>query len=797
MKFTSTRAGGGKPRFKQHDRAEHGRRLSDEFEQALPPEEEEDAIVRVEFESEPGFDLQLQSLDSTRKNGFELLSVRVDSDVGRGDTTIATAQIPRAKLKHFRKIFEEYIFQNTRRGSPKHQVLVESIAKIRRAGLRSIWTDVIDEFPVTNDPIWWEVWLRRSNPGVDEFREAARRFGIELNEKQIEFIDRIAVVVFGTVDQLGALLEEIDQVAEVRRAKVPATEFLELAPSQQAELANQLAKRITRPPPGSPAVCVLDTGVNNGHVLLKPAIPTANVLTCNPGWGTDDHEGHGTEMAGLALYGDLTRLLATNGPVRLTHGVESVKILPRTGANKPEVYGALTQEAVARAEVQSPERARAVCMAITTTDNRDRGQPSSWSSAIDQLTSGANDGVHRLMCVSAGNADAGQMNNYPNSNFTDGIHDPGQAWNAVTVGAMADRVQITEPDFQGWSAIAQVADLSPSSTTSMNWGKGWPIKPEIVMPAGNVAIDPSRSRTDFPESLSLLTTYYQPLMRQFAASGETSAAAALAARLAARIQAGYPGLWPETIRGLLIHSATWTPQMMNRVASKTDRLRVFGYGVPDPVVAIGSADNCATLIAQQTIQPFEERVTRTKGVAKARSYVSREMHLHALPWPTDVLESLGEAQIELQVTLSYFIEPSPARRGFKKGHRYASHGLRFEIQTATESALEFQVRINKAARQENEEPSTTSDAAEWELGPNLRTLGSVHSDIWRGAAVKLARRSHVAVYPSIGWWKERHHLGLWSKKTRYALLVSIRAPEIDADIYTPIAAQIGIPVTVS
>jgi hypothetical protein len=39
----------------------------------------------------------------------------------------------------------------------------------------------------------------------------------------------------------------------------------------------------------------------------------------------------------------------------------------------------------------------------------------------------------------------------------------------------------------------------------------------------------------------------------------------------------------------------------------------------------------------------------------------REMHLHALPWPKDVLASLADADATLHVTLSYFIEPGPDR----------------------------------------------------------------------------------------------------------------------------------------
>ena len=53
-----------------------------------------------------------------------------------------------------------------------------------------------------------------------------------------------------------------------------------------------------------------------------------------------------------------------------------------------------------------------------------------------------------------------------------------------------------------------------------------------------------------------------------------------------------------------------------------------------------------------------------------------------MPWPLDELEQLGETQVEMRVTLSYFIEPNPSSRGFRSRYRYESHGLRFECKAA-------------------------------------------------------------------------------------------------------------------
>ena len=62
-------------------------------------------------------------------------------------------------------------------------------------------------------------------------------------------------------------------------------------------------------------------------------------------------------------------------------------------------------------------------------------------------------------------------------------------------------------------------------------------------------------------------------------------------------------------------------------------------------------------------------------------------------------------------------------------------------------------------------------------------------------AAQLADSHHIAVSPRIGR-RERKHLGKCASRTRYALIVSIYTPELEVDIYTPVAQQIGIIVPV-
>lgn len=125
---------------------------------------------------------------------------------------------------------------------------------------------------------------------------------------------------------------------------------------------------------------------------------------------------------------------------------------------------------------------------------------------------------------------------------------------------------------------------------------------------------------------------------------------------------------------------------------------------------------------------------------------------------------------------------------------YESHGLRFEVRRPTETEAQFRYRINQHVRDEEEGIAVGGTDTDWALGKKLRHLGSLHSDTWRGTAAELAQRGMLAVYPSLGWWKSRKKLERYNKQARYALLISIKAPEVDIDLYTAIQNQIVVPV---
>ena len=751
--------------------------------------------ITLEFESYPDVDFTVKSLSQDTAR-IELLNVRYE-----GNKTFATVWVPHGKLSHFERVISEYFEEKKDRNQqPRdNRKLVDAIAAIRIATIDALWTDTREVWP--QDPaqsIWWEAWLPvRSdrNKILSDFRRFAEAVGARLGSDVLEFPERTVVLLFASRNQLQASAWLLGTMAELRRAKDTAEFFDQLAPEEQTDWVSDLVQRTASAGANAPHVCLLDTGTNRSHPLLEHSLSSADVHTVEPAWGTDDHVGHGTGLAGLALYGDLQHALASDQPITLSSRLETVKLVRYTGDNEGKHYGKLTIEATARPEITAPSRSRVFSMAVTATDGRDRGRPSAWSSAIDRLAADADgDGeVPRLFIVSAGNlVDQQTWREYPAHLATDGIHDPAQAWNALTIGACTEKIWISEPDAKAYAAIAPCGGLSPFTTTSAKWtSSDWPWKPDLVLEGGNAGKDDLFACTF--ASLSLLTTHHNFSDRLLAVTNATSAASALAANMAARIMAQYPDFWPETVRALLVHSARWTPEMLQlhhiggtHTEQMTNLLRHCGYGVPDLRRALWSASNSLALIIEDSLQPFE----KTKDGIK-----TRDMHIHDLPWPVEILESLGGTLVKMRVTLSYFIEPNPGERQVASKFSYQSHGLRFDVRRPRESIAQFRHRINRAARDEEEGTRRAVADGGWTLGDNLRRRGSLHSDEWEGTASELAQRGALAIYPAMGWWKTRTKLQRSEKLARYALIVSIEAPEVTQDIYAAvetIAQQIEV-----
>ncbi|CDX28401.1 Y4BN [Mesorhizobium plurifarium] len=723
--------------------------------------------------------------------------------------------VPDESLPVLETILEDYrAGPLTARDKPQHKSYVEPIEGIRRARLLSFWTD--NPVALPDDPqaqIWWEVWCTRGFEG--EVLEVLAQLECQIadDDYRLTFPETIVVPVFARRTDIEVALFACRGITELRRGSDTPSFFMEEERENQHDWASDLAERVAWPGADAPRVCLLDTGVNRAHVLIEPALAEADLLTANPDWVPTDNQvdSHGTEMAGLALHGDLFAALQDQGERPLRHRLESVRIMPADGfpPNEPARLGTITSTAIALAEIQNPDSDRIFCMAITNEEvSGERG--TSWSASVDRAAIGRMEGddansPRRLFFISAGNvpavmnfADLQPFENYP-------IEDPAQAWNALTVGGYTQKQIIDDDGLDGYQPMAPMGELSPYSRNSLAWVQGkTPVKPEIVMEAGNRARSVNGQSLVSCPSLELLTTGSEADRLPIVNFAATSAATALASRLAARLKADHPNYWPETIRALMVHSAEWTEPMWQRLQA-TDSLRekqrlarCFGYGVPSYERATASATDHLALVAQQVIQPYRRKITIEDGV-KTYSKGFNECHYYPLPWPKEILEQYADQDFILKVTLSYFIEPNPGRAAAIDPQKYQSFGLRFDLKRPQESEIRFRAGINA----EEKLPLGLATAARpndsgWQFGPSSISAGSIHCDQWIGSGARLASRDLICVKPVGGWWKERGNKAVLEQQARYALVVTLASPDVEIDLYTPIAAEITpkIPVEI-
>ncbi|MFC2329187.1 S8 family peptidase [Prevotella nigrescens] len=818
LKYSPRGSGGGGLSIPVRNRQAHAEYLQRKFDAARVDDtnvkQQMEAIslparsgIYLEFASAPNYDLVSKSLED-QKAGIRLLNIRQVKTEDNQEQTFATIYIPHGKENRLLEKLHKYATEELRNGKPKNDTLFRSIENINVALLKALWTDRYEDFPTDHND-WYEVWIRTSVTEDivnqhNRFIDSLQSLDIHFKEDSVlTFPERTVFLVYANIDALTKLLGCSDQLAELRSGRVLTGFLFDEYRNEQQEWVEDLHNRVQFNPNTNSVICVLDSGANNGHPLLEPIIPERNCGSV-VGEGLADRDGHGTRMCGTVIYGDMSSCLASTQKIQIDNQVGSIKLYPNGLSNPKEAWGFLTEQAVLTSEIIFPHKTVCYCMAITAEDS-EQGKPTSWSGAVDSITYNKGN-TSRLFMVSAGNIrdinnlDKEIVTGYPNRNSLRPIQNPAQAWNGLTVGAFTNIVAIDSPDLKNYDRVAPSGGISPFSRTSSLWGKGALIKPEVMFEGGNLY------KTNNPQipfsshqDLELMTTSknYQK-SGYFDTINATSAATALAANFAGKLQARYPHLWAESIRGLIVHSAKWTScmEMQFPVKNRGDmekRLRHCGYGVPSEERAFYSTENGLTYVAQEIIQPFiKERGDNSPKI--------NEMNFFELPWPREVLEQLAEANVTMRVTLSYFIEPAPGEIGWKDKYRYASCGLRFDVNKEDEDQKAFQLRINKLIEAEENEERGKNDSSRWLIGSDNRNKGSIHSDELNLTAAQLAACNLIAVYPIGGWWKTRTNLRQYNNKLRYSLIVSLDTPIENVDLYnivkTKIETMINIPVKI-
>lgn len=808
-------SGGGSPSFIPKERSSHGENLISQFNRALDVLRESQGTLNdrqievIPLTSEKGIFLSIVSDNGTQldvkkfdNNSFKLKTLKLE-----GDKQVLSFYTSNEKIEVFRKKIEQFINEDTENGHPKNLPMLNNISLIRASTLEDLWTDELSLLPTDPESIIkCEVWITF----CDE--EAKNNFLMKVNDNVYDYYISNSYISLPTVtifkisakrNQIENLIAENPDIVELRTSSETPSVFIDMDLPSQHEFTDDFNQRIQLNLNESNIfVSILDTGVNYNNPLLNKVCKANYSTSWDTNWShyTDNLTSHlsnvyhGSFQAGVAAFGsNILDCLENNQLIEVTHEIESGRILPPRGTNPEEMYGAITLDTINKLIVDRPESKRVYSLAVTNRDYKCEGYPTSWSAAIDNFCYENSETGSDIFIISAGNAFNVQNDYWSNARAAK-VQDPAQAWNAITVGSctkLYDVTNVTNPKI-----CSKFEDINPTTSSSHDWE--WsdaPFKPEILCEGGNRIIYDDGT-IDFHKDLSLLTASGKTQNNVFGSHTDTSAATAEASYIAAKIMAAYSGATPETIRGLIVHSAEWSKPILdelNRLVQqhpqnnmlkeyKENILKVCGYGIPSLGKAINSKKNRLSLIIESSIKPFNEN----------EKFKLNEFNLHELPWPEQVLRELPlDAKVKMTITLSYFIEPNPRVSKIKSKYVYRSHGLSFNLCKAGQNKEDFIDSINRNNKR-GEEYISHDTPHNWFLGSNLQKSGSIHKDYWEGTAAELSELSRIVVKPVTGWWKLNKDKERCAMSVNYSLIVTLEVDDNEVDIYTEVENKIEI-----
>lgn len=561
----------------------------------------------------------------------------------------------------------------------------------------------------------------------------------------------------------------------------------------------------TAPEADAPAVCVIDSGIQEAHVLIRPAVDNLTSHCFLPGRTAEDvgdfvrPGGHGTRVAGAVLYGEG---IARNGTPQLPFWIQNARVLNEDNRMPEELFPPQAMRAVVTRYHNGPRRTRIFNHSINANGYCRTRYMSAWAAEIDALCSD----FDVLIVQSAGNLQVSDTNpqvgvrdhlvagrEYPDFLYEASarIANPAQSLQALTVGSVGYGLLVDG----SWSTFALEPGY-PSAFSRSGFGIWNVIKPEVVefggddVRTGNVPPDVqhgARIAAACPELVR--STMFPPGPAFDRDETGTSFAAPKVARIAAKLQHLLPGEPTLLYRGLIVQSARWPtwaemllaelrqpalhpPRRQELLDQVSQIIRCIGYGVPDEGRATVNTDYRTAFV--------------TSGETQVRA---GECHIYQIPIPPTLRGQADEFDIRVEVTLSYVAQPRRTRRNLR---RYLSTWVDWKSSKLGEGLNDFRARALKDEENENTTPLPGS-VLPWTLHESTtfglvrdtkRNSGTVQKD-W--AVVKsnvLPDNFCIAVVGHQGWSHDP------DSTARYALAVTFESLGQEIPIYEPLRAAV-------
>jgi len=405
---------------------------------------------------------------------------------------------------------------------------------------------------------------------------------------------------------LRIIIENFDIIESVTNSV-----FTTVRPGEFNTTTREQAFTIINSDEDLPIIGIIDTGISATTALGSIIIDdTTFTLNGNPliDVANINRLGHGTPVAGFGALGKFNHSNSFNGEVRADAKLLSIKISENGNGHISEI------DLIKMLYDVKGKYPQIKIFTLTTCYNRFKNVNEDFSDYTFALDKFAYTTDSLIFICTANNDDCINDNSaydltYFNSNNTN-LCTPADSMNNMTIGAAGDH--LGNGAFMGISSGREFpalytrkghVDLSlvfSRNKTNKNY-----FKPDIIESGGDVGFYNSTT-LDWTDDASMELISARPEMGLIKEAG-TSFATPLAANLAAKIQKQYPELRPQTMKALIINSASLNRIPFDKSIKKLHN-RVAGYGFVDNFKSIFSNENSVTLILEDSITDNDLKV---------------------------------------------------------------------------------------------------------------------------------------------------------------------------------------------
>ena len=634
-----------------------------------------------------------------------------------------------------------------------------------------------------------EVWLTTAEGRVEELSQFIAHYGGEIisgmisdsaqhDDRGMIFPDSVQVRVQMSGIGFRDLILNFAHIFDV--ALLPVVER-----PRGSDLIEREKFTIEMAAPGAdaPAVCVIDSGIQEEHLWLQQAIDSISSRCFVPGIDPSDvadhfpPQGHGTRVAGAVLY---PRSIPDSGVAEPVAWIQNARVLDDTNHLRARLSPAEYLTAVVGHFQATPFHTKIYNHSVNARTPCPRRRMTAWAAKIDQLS-------HErdvLFIQSCGNQDRLGYGNLPNPglqyHLENGIvppdhlvessmriADPAQSLHALTVGSISQNIYESDDEISFGDS-----ELKPSGFSRSGYSQPWYIvKPEVVEFGGDLVHakeQPKLVKHHREVSVELLNSTMHGAPAYSKDGVGTSFTAPKIAHIAAQLQLQFPESSPLLYRALIVQSARWPAWAHN--SSDADKiLRMIGYGLPSVERAVENSESRVTLITHQ-----------------ADSIGGKELHLYSIEVPDEIRSAAADSKIRIEITLAYTASPRWTRA---RRTGYLETWLDWDT-----SKLEEPVEIFLARMQNGGESSYAGIPWMLNTRSNLgasqetsRSRGSVQKDWAIVDSFNLPEEFGIAVRGHIGW----NHLD-GAGKAKYCLVVTFESVGAEIPIYSLVESQIEI-----